>query len=103
MPVGGAMDARRRAIANRAVGNAADAAALEVTLAGPELRVEHAGVVAVAGADLSATLDGEPVPLADAGCAAGRERRCASARGVAARARTWRSTAASSAGDVIGR
>jgi allophanate hydrolase subunit 2 len=50
--------------ANRAVGNAAGAAALEVTLDGLEVRVDHAGALAVAGADLGATLDGRPLPLA---------------------------------------
>jgi antagonist of KipI len=50
--------------ANRAVGNAAAAAVLEVTLDGVEVRVEHAGALAVAGGDLGATLDGRPLPLA---------------------------------------
>jgi KipI family sensor histidine kinase inhibitor len=57
-PVSGALDPLSHAIANVAVGNRADAAALEVTIAGPELRVERETTIAVAGADLSATLDG---------------------------------------------
>ena len=64
VPVSGAMDAAALRDANHAVGNAADAAALEATLAGFEARLEHAGALAVAGADLGATLDGRPVPLA---------------------------------------
>jgi biotin-dependent carboxylase-like uncharacterized protein len=63
VPVSGAMDAASMRDANRAVGNPPTAATLEVTLGGVELRLEHAGVMAVAGADLSATLDGRAVPL----------------------------------------
>jgi allophanate hydrolase subunit 2 len=50
-------------LANAAVGNDRTAATLEVTLQGPELRVDHDAVVAVAGADLSATIDGAPIDL----------------------------------------
>jgi allophanate hydrolase subunit 2 len=57
------MDRVSHALANVMVGNAPDAAALEVTIAGPELRVEQATTVAVAGADLSATLDGAAIEL----------------------------------------
>jgi allophanate hydrolase subunit 2 len=60
-----------------------------------EVRCEHAGALAVAGADLTATLDGAPLPPAR-GRACRRQRRALRARG-AARARTWRSTAASRA------
>ena len=62
VPLSGAMDRTALGDANRAAGNAIDAAALEVTLDGGELRVEHAGALAVAGADLGVTLDGQPVP-----------------------------------------
>ncbi|HTM04788.1 MAG TPA: 5-oxoprolinase subunit PxpB [Vicinamibacterales bacterium] len=61
-PVSGPMDPLSHAIANLAVGNARDAAALEVTIAGPELRLEHDAMIAIAGANLSATLDGAPIP-----------------------------------------
>jgi antagonist of KipI len=47
--------------ANRAVGNGPDAATLEATIAGPELRVEQSAWVAVAGADLQASVDGVAV------------------------------------------
>jgi antagonist of KipI len=50
-------------LANALVGNALDAAALEVTLVGPELRFEKPSVFAVTGADLSASLDGAPLAL----------------------------------------
>jgi KipI family sensor histidine kinase inhibitor len=61
-PVSGAMDPASHAFANIMVGNDADAAALEVTIAGPELRVEQQTTVAVSGADLTPTLDGAAVP-----------------------------------------
>lgn len=64
--VAGPMDAESHDTANRAVGNAPDAATLEVTLIGPDLRFEHEATVAVAGADLEATLDGSEVPLGTA-------------------------------------
>jgi antagonist of KipI len=48
--------------ANAAVGNDPGAAALEVTLIGPELRVERKSTVAIAGADLTATLEGRTLP-----------------------------------------
>ena len=57
------MDWSAYRLANALVGNALDAAALEVTLAGPELRFEKPAIVAVTGADLSATLDGAPLAL----------------------------------------
>jgi KipI family sensor histidine kinase inhibitor len=60
--VSGAMYAVSHRLANLTVGNAADAATLEATILGPELRFEHATPVAVAGADLGATLDGAALP-----------------------------------------
>jgi antagonist of KipI len=63
VPVAGALDARARRNANAAVGNDADAAVLEVTLAGLELRAELPLTIAVAGANLGANLDGARVPL----------------------------------------
>jgi KipI family sensor histidine kinase inhibitor len=63
VPVAGPMDWSAYRLANALVGNALDAAALEVTLAGPELRFEKPAVVAVTGADLSASLDGAPLAL----------------------------------------
>lgn len=59
---GGAMDPLALALANRLVGNSAQAAALEVTALGPELVFEEEATFAVTGADLSATLDGARVP-----------------------------------------
>ena len=61
--VSGAMDLASHRTANALVGNPADAATLEATLLGPELRIDQDTMLAVTGADLSASLDGTPVPL----------------------------------------
>lgn len=74
VPVCGAMDTLSHRIANLLVGNGEDAATLEVTLAGPSLRAECDLVVALAGAQLCASIhpprprsgrppEPEPVPL----------------------------------------
>jgi KipI family sensor histidine kinase inhibitor len=63
VPVGGPMDHAGHRIANALVGNPVSAAALEATLAGPELRIEQETRVGVAGGDLGATLDGAEVPV----------------------------------------
>jgi biotin-dependent carboxylase-like uncharacterized protein len=62
MPVAGPMDRLALAAANVLTGNPEDAAAIELTLAGGAFRFERAAVAALAGADLSATLDGAPLP-----------------------------------------
>jgi biotin-dependent carboxylase-like uncharacterized protein len=63
VPAAGAMDAFAARAANRLVGNAADAALLEITLAGPTIRfaASHA-LFAITGADLSPRLDDGEVP-----------------------------------------
>jgi antagonist of KipI len=61
MPLAGAVDAESYALANLLAGNAAGAAALELTLLGATLRFEADAYVGVAGADMRATLDGAPV------------------------------------------
>lgn len=63
MPVSGAMDAVALRLANRLVGNADEAAGLEITVQGPELLFERAAVIALAGADLSPAINQIPVPL----------------------------------------
>ena len=63
VPVSGAMDWFSHRRANALVGNRPDAASLEATLLGPELRVEHSATIAVAGANLTATIDGAPVAM----------------------------------------
>jgi antagonist of KipI len=61
MPVAGAMDRHAFTVANLLAGNAGNAAALELTLFGGTFRFEAPAYVALAGADMRATLDGEPV------------------------------------------
>ncbi|MDO9134298.1 5-oxoprolinase/urea amidolyase family protein [Hydrogenophaga sp.] len=63
VPPSGPMDMHAHSAANALVGNAADAAALEITLAGPTLRFNTATVVAVTGAPAKVTLNGETVPM----------------------------------------
>lgn len=63
VPVGGAMDPFALAAANRLVANEAGAAGLELTAGGAELRLARPALLALAGADLGATLDERPFPL----------------------------------------
>lgn len=63
VPVGGAMDLRAHQLANLIAGNTGDPATLEITLIGPTLRFDAAACIALAGADLSPTINGEPAPL----------------------------------------
>lgn len=63
VPVGGAMDLRAHALANLIAGNGLDTATLEITLMGPTLRFDAPACIALAGADLSPTLNDIPVPL----------------------------------------
>ena len=63
VPPSGPMDDYAFRMANRIVGNAADAAGIEATLAGPTLRFHGDAIVALTGAVCAATLDGEPVPM----------------------------------------
>ena len=64
VPVAGPMDWYSHDLANRLVGNDPDAAALEVTLIGPELIADGSGVLcAVTGAAFDVSVEGRPVPL----------------------------------------
>ncbi|MBO6634665.1 MAG: 5-oxoprolinase/urea amidolyase family protein [Parvibaculum sp.] len=63
VPPSGPMDGLSHRLANRLVGNPEDAPALEMTLDGPTLRFRCDAIVALAGAEMAATLDGEPVPF----------------------------------------
>jgi antagonist of KipI len=62
VPVAGPMDPISHRVANAMVGNAADAATLEITLTGPELTFEDRRIVAIAGAEFAVSLDGSSVP-----------------------------------------
>ncbi len=61
VPPSGPMDDYAFRLANRIVGNHEAAAGLEFTIQGPTLRFHGDTVIALTGADLGATLDGEPV------------------------------------------
>jgi antagonist of KipI len=61
--VSGALDAVALRTANILVGNPEAAAGLELTLRGPVLRFETDALLALTGADLGASLAGQPVPL----------------------------------------
>jgi antagonist of KipI len=59
VPVAGPMDAYSHRLANRLVGNTDDAAALEITLLGPELEADAEVLCAVAGAHFDVTVNGD--------------------------------------------
>ena len=61
--VTGAMDQRAHRLANVLVGNDPALATLEITLTGPTLRFTKPCCLALCGADLSATLNGQPLVL----------------------------------------
>ncbi|MDE1164644.1 MAG: urea carboxylase [Pseudomonas sp.] len=63
VPPSGPMDSQSLRQGNRLLGNDEGAAALEITLNGPLLRFNTAAVVAVTGAVIGLTLNGEPVPM----------------------------------------
>ncbi|MGH9254326.1 MAG: 5-oxoprolinase subunit PxpB [Vicinamibacterales bacterium] len=63
VPVSGPMDPCAHRLANALVGNPRDAATLEATVLGPEVRFEQQTQVAVAGADLQPTLDGTELSM----------------------------------------
>jgi urea carboxylase len=62
VPPSGPMDALSFRLANRLVGNAEGAAALECAAVGPTLRFHAPAVVALTGADMDATLNDRPAP-----------------------------------------
>ena len=59
IPPSGPVDRFAFALANRLVGNADGAAALECTLIGPRFEVTAAGAIAVTGADMPVTVNGQ--------------------------------------------
>lgn len=86
VPPSGPMDTLAFRLANRLVGNDASAAGLECTLTGPTLRFHADAVIALAGAEMNARIDGAPVshwqPVT---VRAGSELRLGSAPGPGAR------------------
>lgn len=63
VPPSGPMDDRALRLGNRLLGNAEDAAGLEITMSGPTLRFNCDAVVAVTGAEIPLSIDGIAQPL----------------------------------------
>lgn len=63
VPVNGVMDERAHRVANWLVGNSATEATLEITLLGPVLRFNADAVIALCGADLSPTVNQQPIAM----------------------------------------
>ncbi len=63
VPLSGAADPLSLALANAAAGNAPGTTGLECTLKGPSLRFRSEAAFALGGADMNATLNGEPLDL----------------------------------------
>lgn len=61
VPPSGPMDSLAFRLANRLVGNEEGTAAIEITFAGPTLRIQCNTVIAVTGAPIEVTLDGKPL------------------------------------------
>lgn len=62
----GPMDTQSFYLANILVGNKRSEGVLEMTFSGPTLRFEKDNIIAVTGADMSPTLNGEPFPAYEA-------------------------------------
>ena len=72
VPPAGPMDPAAHRRANAALGNPREAATLEITVVGPELRFEHDAWLAVTGADLRPLVGGAAAPMdAPVWCRAG--------------------------------
>lgn len=63
IPHAGAMDPIALSVGNMLVGNDRGIAGLEITLNGPELRFLQPAVIALTGAPMEATLDGDSFPM----------------------------------------
>ena len=61
VPVGGAMDSRAHRLANLLVGNDENEATLEITFGGPTLRFDATACIAITGARLAPTLNGQAI------------------------------------------
>jgi biotin-dependent carboxylase-like uncharacterized protein len=61
--LGGALDTFALAAANRLVGNPPGDAGVEITAGGAALLVRRPSIIALAGGDLGASIDGRPFPL----------------------------------------
>lgn len=63
VPPSGPMDSRSLRLGNRLLGNPQGCAALEITMSGPMLRFNTDAVIAVTGAVIPVTLDGQAQPM----------------------------------------
>ncbi|MDH4567025.1 urea carboxylase [Pseudomonas sp. BN414] len=63
VPPSGPMDSRALRLGNRLLGNAEGEAGLEITMSGPTLRFNTDAVVAITGAPIPLSLDGQPQPM----------------------------------------
>lgn len=72
IPPSGAQDGRSLGLGNLLVGNDKNEAGVEMTLLGPQVRFTEDHVIAVTGANLSPTLNGDPLPMWEA-TAVGRD------------------------------
>ncbi|MCE2504664.1 MAG: biotin-dependent carboxyltransferase family protein [Chlorobi bacterium] len=63
LPSGGAMDRTSAKVANWLLGNSLDTPILEITLLGPVISFENKCQIAIAGADLSPSVDNVRIPL----------------------------------------
>jgi biotin-dependent carboxylase-like uncharacterized protein len=66
MPPAGAMDQYAHKVGNYLVGNDEEAATLEMTYGGADVKFHEDAVIALTGATMPATLDGENVPMNEA-------------------------------------
>jgi urea carboxylase len=63
VPPCGPFDSRAFRLGNQLLGNASDAAGLEITLRGPTLRINHDCALVITGATIDAQLDNKPLAL----------------------------------------
>ena len=85
VPVSGPMDAYSHRLANQVLGNDPMAAALEITLLGPELAADGDLMCAIAGAEIQVTVDGVVAPRHQPFHVAGGSRLRCGVRGHGAR------------------
>jgi urea carboxylase len=62
VPPSGPMDALSHRLANRCLGNADDAATIEMTVSGVSMTFDRDAVICITGADVQPTLDKQPIP-----------------------------------------
>src|SRR5258706_2727679 len=63
VPVAGPMDPRSHRLANTLAGNETDAAAIEMTIVGPEVEFDDERIAAVSGAEFEMTVDSRAMPV----------------------------------------